>query len=160
MARRAVLYARVSSDDRNRPNDNLQGQLEMCREHAETQGYTIIAELAEDDRGASGASLDLDKLNRVRDMAHDGQFDVLVVREIDRFARSLAKQLIVEEELKRAGVAIEYVIGEYADTPEGQLMKHVKASVAEYERLKIAERTARARQVAWIPSRQAARRRR
>jgi len=117
----------------------------MCRDHAEAQGYTIVAELAEDDRGASGASLDLDGLNQVRDMAHDGQFDVLVVREIDRFARSLAKQLIVEEELKRGSVEIEYVIGQCADTPEGQLMKHVKASVAEYERLKIGERTMRAR---------------
>ena len=110
-----------------------------------SKGYTIVAELAEDDRGASGASLELERLNEARDMAQRGMFDVLVVREIDRFARSLAKQLIVEEELRRGGVEIEYVLGEYPDTPEGNLMKNVKASVAEYERLKIIERTSRAK---------------
>jgi site-specific DNA recombinase len=145
MGRRVVLYARVSGDDRSSPNANIEGQLETCHEYALQRGYTIVTALAEDERGASGASLDLEKLNQVRDLAHDGAFDVLIVREIDRFARSLAKQLIVQEELKRADVEIEYVIGEHPDMPEGDLMKHVRASVAEYERLKIAERTARAR---------------
>lgn len=38
-----------------------------------------------------------------------------------------------------------YVIGEYPDTPEGRLNKHIKATIAEFEREKIAERTTRAR---------------
>ena len=63
-------------------------------------------------------------------------FDVLVVREIDRLSRNLAKQLIVEE-MKRDVVQIEYVLGEFPDTPEGNFMKQVRASVAEYEREKI-----------------------
>jgi len=117
----------------------------MCREYALAHGYEIIAELAEDDRGASGASFELDQLNSVREMAHNQLFDVLVVREIDRLSRNLAKQLIVEEELKREGVQIEYVLGEYPDTPEGNFMKHVRASVAEFEREKIKERMVRGR---------------
>jgi site-specific DNA recombinase len=84
-------------------------------------------------------------LNRVRELAHGSRFDVLVVREIDRLSRNLAKQLIVEEELKHSGVFIEYVLGDYPDTPEGNLMKHVRASVAEFERLKISERMVRGR---------------
>jgi site-specific DNA recombinase len=106
-------------------------------------GYSIVDELPEDDKGASGAAFELPALNRIREMAHNGEFDVLVVREIDRLSRSLAKQLIVEEELKRNGVQIEYVLGEYPDTPEGNLMKNIKASIAEYERLKINERMIR-----------------
>jgi Tol biopolymer transport system component len=122
---------------------NLAGQLEMCRNYAQEHGYTIVAELAEDDRGASGAEIDLPQLNKVRDMAQAGEFDVLVAREIDRLSRNLAKQLIVEQELQRAGVQIEYVLGEYPDTPEGNLQKHVKAVIAEYEREKIKERIVR-----------------
>jgi DNA invertase Pin-like site-specific DNA recombinase len=68
MAERAVLYARVSGDDRGKPGDNLTGQLEMCRKHALSKGYQIVAELAEDERGASGASLDLKKLNQALTM--------------------------------------------------------------------------------------------
>jgi len=135
----------VSSDDTRKDGRNLASQLEMCREHAQRKGYEIVAEMPEDDRGASGAALDLPQLNRALEMARGGLFDVLVVREIDRFARRLAKQLIVEEELRRANVEIDYVLGEYPDTPEGNLMKNVKASVAEYERLKIAERSKRGR---------------
>jgi site-specific DNA recombinase len=81
----------------------------------------------------------------VRDMAQSGEFDVLVVREIDRLSRNLVKQLIVEEELKRGGVRIEYVLGEYPYTPEGNLMKHVRATIAEYERKKTKEPTMQGR---------------
>jgi site-specific DNA recombinase len=145
MAKRAVLYARVSGDDRSKEGRNLAGQLEMARKYAQERGYVIVAELAEDDRGASGAEIDLPQLNRIREMAVAGEFDVLVVREIDRLSRNLAKQLIIEQELKRAGVSIEYVLGEYPDTPEGNLQKHVKAAVAEYEREQITRRMVRGR---------------
>lgn len=125
----------------------MAGQLEMCQEYAQERGYIIVDKLAEDDRGASGAEIDLPQLNRAREMAVEGEFDTLVVREIDRLSRNLAKQLIVEQELRRAGVSIEYVLGEYADTPEGDLLKHVKAVIAEYERAKIVERNIRGRRL-------------
>jgi len=80
-------------------------------------------------------------------MAQAGEFDVLVVREMDRLSRRLAKQLIIEEELKRAGVEIEYVLATYEDNPEGNLSKQIKAVVSEYERLKINERMTRGRRV-------------
>ncbi|HEY5729507.1 MAG TPA: recombinase family protein [Anaerolineales bacterium] len=142
---RAVTYARVSGDDRVKDGRNLAGQLDICREHALSRGYRIVAELSEDDRGASGASFELPALNQALEMAKNGEFDILVVREIDRFARSLAKQLIIEQEFQRHRVHIEYVMGEYPDTPEGSLNKNIKAVIAEYERLKINERMVRGR---------------
>jgi site-specific DNA recombinase len=145
MSQRAIVYARVSGDDRGKDGRNLAGQLEMGREYALSKGYQIVAELAEDDRGASGAEIDLPELNTVRAMARADEFDVLIVREIDRLSRNLAKQLIVEQELERDGVRIEYVLGEYPNTPEGRLQKHIKATIAEYEREKINERMVRGR---------------
>ncbi len=147
MKKRAVLYARVSGDDRGKDDRNLKGQLDMCREYALTHDYQIAQELAEDDRGASGASFDLPELGRALEMAHAGEFDVLIVREIDRLSRNLAKQLIVEQEFKRSDTTIEYVLGEYPDTPEGRLNKHIKATIAEYEREKITERMVRGRRL-------------
>jgi site-specific DNA recombinase len=73
--------------------------------------------------------------------------DVLVTREIDRLSRKLAKQLVTEEELKRANAEIDYVLGEYPDTPEGRLNKHIRATIAEFEREKIKERMVRGRQL-------------
>lgn len=145
MSTKAVIYARVSKDDRKNEGRNLQSQLEMGREYALKRGYEIIAEITEDDRGASGVVFDLPGLKQVLEMAEENKFEVLVVREIDRLSRSLAKQLFVEKELTRSGVSIEYVLGEYPDNPEGNLMKHVKAAVAEYEREKISQRNRRGR---------------
>ena len=119
VAKRVILYARVSSDDRGRDGRNLAGQLEMAREYAQKKGYVVVAELAEDDRGASGASFELPQLGKVLEMAETGEFDILVPREIDRLSRNLAKQLIVEEELTRRGVVVDYVLGDYPDTPKG-----------------------------------------
>ena len=85
--KRAVLYARVSGDDRDREGRNLVGQLDMCRVYAQRKGWLKMAELAEDDRGASGASLDLPQLNRALDMARAGEYDILITRELDRLAR-------------------------------------------------------------------------
>jgi site-specific DNA recombinase len=145
MTKRAVLYARVSGDDRAKEGRNLAGQLEMCRKYALDRGYEIIAELAEDERGARGADLDLDKLNRVLDMAERGEFDVLVVREMDRMARDTWKQGYITHELARYGVAIEFVLYDFPPTPEGDLQRHIIAGFAEYEAKKIAQRLARGR---------------
>lgn len=144
VAERAVLYARVSGDDRKQEGRNLANQLEMGREYADQNGYHIIAEIKEDEgKFTSGADVDLPGLTRVRDMAEQGLFDVLIVRELDRLSRRLAKQVIVENELKNNGIRIEYVIGEYPNTPEGNLQKNFKAMIAEYEREKIKERVIR-----------------
>lgn len=139
--RRAVLYARVSGDDKVKTGSrNIIGQIDDCRQYAKEKGYTIIDELREDDRGASGAIIDLPELNKIRALAEKKQFDVLVVREMDRLSRSLAKQLLIEDELKRNGIIIDYVLEDYADTLEGQMSKHLRAVIAEYERGKIRER--------------------
>lgn len=136
---RAVIYARVSGDDRG----SLAGQLDMGRAYAVDHGYTVMAELSED--WVSGAAMDAPELQRALDMAMTGSFDVLIVREMDRLARDLVKQMMVEEQLHKAGVAIEYVLGEYPNTPEGTLNKQIRAVVAEYERQKITERSIRGR---------------
>lgn len=145
MTKRAVLYARVSGDDRAKEGRNLKGQLEMGRKYALERGYTIVAELAEDERGASGADWDLPQLNKALEMARAGEFDVLIVRELDRFARALAKQIVFEREFKHAGVDIECVLYQYPPTPEGNFNKQIRMVVNEYERSMIVARMIRGR---------------
>jgi site-specific DNA recombinase len=53
--------------------------------------------------------------------------------------------MVVEQELKRAGAAIEYVLYDFPDTPEGRLNKNMRAMLAEYEREKINQRMSRGR---------------
>jgi len=142
---RAVLYSRASSADHGKPWSSLAGQLDMCREFATEKGWSVVGEFSEDERGVSGAEWLPEQMERVLNLAEMGAFDVLVCRQMDRLARSLAKQLYIERELERAGVVVAYVLEEFAETPEGVLQKLVKGAVAEYERLEIARRMARGR---------------
>lgn len=136
---RAVIYARVSGEDRG----SLQTQIDMGREYATRCGYTVAGEFSEE--WVSGAAMDAPELQRLLELARNGGFDVLIVREMDRLARDLVKQMLVEEQLRKAGVKIEYILGEYPDTPEGTLNKQIRAVVAEFERQKITERSVRGR---------------
>ncbi len=146
MGKRAVIYARVSYDDRDTDGRNLTGQLEMGRDYCHRKGYQVISEMAEDNRGASGAEINLPQLNKALEMARSGLFDVLVIRELDRLSRDVGKLYIVEKELRRYKVGIEYVLNDFPDTPAGQLMKNMYASFAQFELEEIKLRLMRGRQ--------------
>lgn len=63
----------------------------------------------------------------------------------DRLARSLTLQLVVTDEIERAGARLEFVNFEYKNTAEGQLFYSMRGAIAQYEKAKIRERTMRGR---------------
>lgn len=141
MSKKAILYARVSGDDRKNVTSSIDGQLAECRRYCEKRGYTIVGEAFEEpDKQTSGADW-LPELDRVVRLAPNGSFDVLVVREIDRLARNRFKQLSIEIELENHGVIVEYVIGQFENSDEGRLLKGIMSEFAEFERTKIRRRT-------------------
>ncbi len=143
MTKRAVLYARVSGDDRKYATSGIESQLADCRRYANERGYHVVNEFYETpDKHTSGADW-LPELDRVLKMAQGGDFDVMVVREIDRLARNRFKQMSVEIQLESCGARVEYVIGQFEESAEGRLLKGLMSEFAEYEREKIKQRTVR-----------------
>jgi site-specific DNA recombinase len=65
--------------------------------------------------------------------------------DFDRFARDVVKARVLEDQLATYGVRVIYQRVPLDDTPEGRLLKNQLLSFAEYERGKIALRTARGR---------------
>ena len=96
----------------------------MCQEYAEDNGYTILHEFQED-KYSSGADFDLPQLNKVRQLARDRAFDVLIVREIDRLARDAEKVMRVTRTLLENEVRIEFVSREYGDDWRGMFMEEL-----------------------------------
>ena len=94
-----------------------------------------------EDADASGADWDLPGLTAMLDAARRGEFGVLVVPDLDRLARSLAKGLVVQEQLKKYGVRTVFLRVPTDDTPEGDLLKNQLLTFAQYERDKTRLRT-------------------
>jgi site-specific DNA recombinase len=145
MTKRAVTYARVSYDDRGTDGRNLDSQLDMCRTKCGQRGYTIAREIHEDDRGASGADSDLPGIVAIMDMARAHQFDVLVVRELDRLARDYIKAEITQRDLKKLGIEIDYVLYDIPPGHMGDMFRRQLASFAEFVRQDTIAKTARGR---------------
>ena len=140
--RRAVIYARVSSE-RQREAQTISSQTAAVQEFARKEGYAIADEWIFEDEGYSGSTLVRPGLERVRDMAADGQIDTVLVYSPDRLSRKYAYQVLLMEEFLRNGVEVVFVNAPQAHTPEEQLLVQFQGMIAEYERAQIAERSRR-----------------
>lgn len=101
----AAIYARVSSDKQKEEN-TIASQTAALVAFATEQGYAVPAEWIFEDEGYSGASLIRPGLERVRDLAVEGQLDAVLVYSPDRLSRKYAYQIVLIEELARAGVEV------------------------------------------------------
>ena len=139
----AAIYARVSSE-RQREEGTIQSQLAGLRELAAERGLLVADDLIFEDEGFSGATLVRPALERLRDRAAEGAFEVLLCHAPDRLARRYAYQVVLLEELARAGVEVVFARGgEHSGSPEDELLRQFQGMIAEYERAQIRERTRR-----------------
>ncbi len=89
--KRAILYARVSTDKQARSGYSLRQQIEWLREHAADEGYEILEEVT--DAGYSGTSLERPGMDRVRNLVQDseaGDVSMVLAQDRVRFAREPA----------------------------------------------------------------------
>ena len=124
--RRAVLYARVSTNNGQDP----EVQSREIREYCQRRGWPLVGEYV--DRGISGAKERRPQLDRLIADAHKRKFEVIVVWKFDRFARSVSHLLRALENFRALG--IEFVsLSEQIDTstPTGKMIFTVLGAVAE-----------------------------
>ena len=136
---KAAIYARVSTDKQGR-DQTVDSQLEALRRWATARGHELEDDHVYIDEGYSGARLDRPALDRLRDAAREGEFDVLGVYSPDRLARRYAYQVLLLEEFRRAGCDVAFVHRPISDDPHDQLLLQIQGAVAEYERALLGER--------------------
>lgn len=134
----AAIYARVSTTQQAEHGYSLQTQIDACRKKLKELGITS-SKVYKDD-GYSGAFLERPALDRLRDDL--SLYDIVIVYDTDRLARNVMLLLLITEEIEKHCQLI-FVNTEYSQTPESKLFFQIKGSFAEYERIKIANRTAR-----------------
>src|SRR5947209_1232883 len=136
---RAAIYARVSTSRQER-DQTIDSQLTALRQWATIQGYELPGEHVFTDEGYSGARLDRPGLDRLRDAAREGDFDVLAVFSPDRLARKYAYQVLLLEEFRKAGCEVVFVQRPITEDPHDQLLLQIQGAIAEYERAVLGER--------------------
>src|SRR6202050_117279 len=142
MNKPAAIYARVSSD-RQKENHTIASQTAALIEYAQKNGYSVPSEWVFQDEGYSGAILVRPGLERLRDLAAEGQIAAVLVYAPDRLSRKYAYQVLLSEELSRCGVELIFLKAPAGATPEDQLLVQFQGMIAEYERAQIAERCRR-----------------
>jgi site-specific DNA recombinase len=101
---------------------------------AAARGLIVAEELVFCDEGFSGATLTRAALERLRDRAAEGAFEVLLCHAPDQLARRYAYQVLLLEELHRAGVEVVFARGgERSGSPEDELVRQLQGMIAEYE---------------------------
>src|SRR5882724_12649081 len=138
----AAIYARVSSDKQKEEN-TIASQTAALTAFAAEQGYAVPTEWIFEDEGYGGASLIRPGLERVRDLAAEGQIHAVLVYAPDRLSRKYAYQVLLIEEFARQGVETIFLKAPQTATPEDQLLVQFQGMIAEYERAQILERSRR-----------------
>jgi len=139
----AALYARVSTLQQEQ-EATIDSQVAAIENYAQAQSYWLSKEFYFLDQSVSGAQLDRPALNRLRDLAPEGLFSVILCLSPDRLARQYAHQWVLMDELQRVGVKVVFVNQPpMEDNPHSQLLLGVQGLFAEYERAMITERLRR-----------------
>jgi site-specific DNA recombinase len=136
---RAAVYARVSTE-RQEQQGTIASQLDALRRYARERGHEVVEAYVCVDDGYSGTRLDRPGLDRLRDGAEAGAFEAVLVLCPDRLARKYAYQVLILEELERFGVRAIFLEQPPSEDPHARLLVQIQGAIAEYERMKIAER--------------------
>src|ERR1043165_7625709 len=134
---RCAIYARVSTTDQN-----CEMQLRELREYISRRGWQTSKEYVA--TGFSGSRASLPALDRLMADAAQRKFDCIAVYKIDRFGRSvlhLNQRLAALTSYGVRFIATSQSLDTDEKNPTSRLLLQILASVAEFEREMIRERT-------------------
>src|ERR1700680_2122837 len=138
----AAIYARVSSEQQREAN-TIASQTASLIEVAQGHDLEVPKEWVFEDDGYSGATLERPGLERVRDLAAEGQIQVVLAYSPDRLSRKYAYQVLLIEEFSRHGVETVFVKAPQGQSAEDNLVVQFQGMIAEYEHAQILERSRR-----------------
>lgn len=146
-----AIYARVSTDEQAEHGTSLDEQLRLCRQRAPADA--VVEEFV--DAGLSGTTLARPQLQSLLQRARCREIAGMIAYDPDRLSRNAAHLLFLVDELRAAGVEIEFVNFVADSSPDGRLLFTVRGAISEFEAVRIKQRMysgkqarARANQVA------------
>ncbi|MGH7642832.1 MAG: recombinase family protein [Candidatus Dormibacteria bacterium] len=137
---KVVGYARVSTLEQADSGLGLEAQRRAIRSECERRGWELVG--IEEDAGWSGKVTSRPGLQRALGACEGGTADGLVVAKLDRLSRSVQHAAALLVQAERSGWALVALdLGVDLSTPSGEVMAHVLAAIAQFERRLIGQRT-------------------
>ena len=140
MKKRVAAYCRVSTDNDDQAN-SFESQQRYFRQYIERNPdwelYAIFA-----DEGISGTNTKKRKeFNRMIACAKNDDFDLIITKEISRFARNTLDSIFYTRDLKKHGVGVIF-LNDNINTMDGdaELRLAIMSSIAQEESRKTSER--------------------
>jgi DNA invertase Pin-like site-specific DNA recombinase len=131
--KKALIYARVSTDEQAQEGMSIDTQINRCTRWAEENGYAIVGVYKDEGKSATNmnrASLK-DLLGRVQE--REG-LDAILVLDTDRIARNTLDHLTIKSLLQKANVPLISISQPMIDdSPEGNLIDTIIASVNAFQ---------------------------
>lgn len=141
-----IGYVRVSTDDQARSGLGIEAQRSAIHAAAEREGWNLVDVIV--DEGRSAKSLDRPGLLEAVERVARGEANTIAVSKLDRLTRSLVGLADLLEWGERVGAGIVALdLGLDTSTSTGRLIARVMASVGEWEREQISDRTRAAAEV-------------
>lgn len=134
---KVVGYVRVSTDKQGANGGSLEAQREAVRSECTRRGWELLR--FEEDV-LSGKTLRRPGLEAALAACHSGEAAGIVVAKLDRLSRSIVDFAGLLEQKKGYNIAA-LDLGLDLSTPQGELVANVIASVAQWERRMIGQRT-------------------
>ena len=143
MNKRAVIYARVSTDEQAEKGYSQNAQIETCRKYALDKGMNIVAEIKDD---YTGGTLDRPGFTELESLLARKEANAIVITEADRLSRNAADTLAIYEEWADAGIDLHFCnSGQVNFGEESILVNGMPVLVAQYERMQFRKRTMQGR---------------
>ena len=130
---RVGAYCRVSTDNEDQAN-SFASQQRYFKEYINRNPDWQLTEIFADE-GISGTNTKKRKaFNRMIECAKNGEIDLIITKEISRFARNTLDSIYYTRELKKLGVGVIFLLDNINTLePDAELRLAIMSSIAQEE---------------------------
>ena len=136
---RVIGYVRVSTDEQTSSGAGLQAQREALVAECRRRGWHLVGVIA--DEGYSAKDMRRPGVQEAIRALEAGEASALVVSRLDRLSRSMVDFSSLMARAQKRGWALVALDCVDMSSPSGELMGHVLATFAQFERRLVSQRT-------------------
>ena len=158
---KAIIYARVSTEEQAKHNFSLENQVEVCTRWVAGHGYEL-ATAPFIDAGQSAKTMNRPALQKLLEYCrkHKDRINAVVIYKIDRIARNLVDHTAIKLILSQNGVSLYSSTEAIDNTTTGKLVENIMATIAQFDNDTKSDRTKDGikkrvgkGQISWVASR-------